>query len=322
MRRNEARTRLDAAREWEAKGMFKPGAFTHIEKSLADIADEPSLAMQSFYAIGGVLLGAATAALYALLEINDLIGDAPTTAWLFFLIWAIVLLGAGLGTSMTAQKELGDALLLAGLVPTTILLGPTPPLHEALIATAAVLAFGVLALRREAYLLPVVSLALACVAVPVLIFRVLPWDLFGDNDVATWFWLLAALGIWGMMAIWNRVARPQWDDEGAAITTVALGIAWVMTVFEVFDIQTDGVSEIVIGLGLGALIGAGVLLKERGIIFTAGIGLTIDAIAFAFNVGGPTVGLITLLLLAGGLIAWATVLRRRKAQQTRSKATP
>ncbi len=316
MRRNDARATLEAARKWEARGMFKPGAFVRIEAELRPAAQTPNLAMQSLYVVGGILLGAATAALYALLQTNDLMSSSQPAAWWYFLVCAILLLGTATAVHLLGQHELGDALMLAGMVPLAILLGPdTPGDQEPLRALPFLAAIGILVFRHRAHLLPAVALGLALVALPVFLYRLWAGDA-ADTDAATQAWLALAASMWGGIMAWNRFGELRWDLEGAALTTAALIAAWVTIVVTVFSPGFDGGPQIIIALGLGALIGAGILLKERGVIATAAAALTIDAIVFAFDFGGPTVGLLTLVFLAAGLIAVATLLRRRKGQTT------
>lgn len=313
MRRSDARAALRAAREWQSKGMFKSGAFAHIEKTLGPVADEgsPSLAMQSFYAIGGVMLGAASAALYGLLELNNIL-QGEHSAWFFFLIFAVLFGGVAVGTRMAGQAELADALAIATLVPTAIMLGPRP-VNDGLYFLPVLLAGAMLAWRHRAHLVPLLSLGVLCVGLPIALFQTIgdDWSL---GDQASWAWLATAVLVFAGTIVWTRLQDLKWEMEGLGATTIAAAMAWINVVAEVIEPTFDGGYEVIIALGLGALIGVGVLLKERVIIFVSGIALAIDAIIFAFDIGGPTTGLIVLLAMAGGLIAVATILRRRKGQ--------
>lgn len=312
MRRNDARAALEAAREWESKGMFKPGAFASIEKSLAVDSRETSLAMQSFFVVGGILLGAATAALYALLLVNDVFPDTQPAAWNFFLVCAAALLIAGVTTSLLAQKDLGDALLIAGMVPLGTLLGPEIMGDQEILRAIPVLgALGIVAFRRAGHLVPALALGLATAALPIFLYRLLEGS--DGSEAATSAWLAGAVAAWAGMAAWNHFDRIPWRHEGAVLTTLGAAAAWIATTIDIIQPSFDGGYELLLGIGFSVLLGTGILLKQPGIVFAAAAALTVDVIVFAFQFGGPTVGLLTLLGLAAALITTAILLRRRKA---------
>ncbi len=311
MKRGEARTALEAARRWKQRGMFKDGAYEHIEQELAPIAaeGEPSLAMQSFYAIGGVMLGAATAALFGLLVINDL-ADTDRSAWWFFAIFAFLFMGIAVAIHAMKQRELGDSMIIASLVPTAILLGPGAP-EDILLFIPVVVGLAVAVWRRGAYLVPILGIALSSVALPLSIFQTLGND-WSFGDAAAWAWFILSVLLIAAIVAWSRIEELRWDSEAIAGTGLAASFAWIVLVDDVIQPNFDGGYEVIIALFLGALIGLGVILKERMLTFVAGIALAIDAIVFAFDIGGPTTGLVVLLLMAGGLITAATLLRRKR----------
>lgn len=309
MRRSEARVALEAARRWNERGMFKPGAFERLEGELVVVAreDEPGLAMQAFYAVGGLMLGAATAALFGLLRLEGALGSSDPAAWGFFAACAIALLGTGAALLLAGQRDLGDALLLAGVVPAAVTLGPTPP-AEVLWLLPTLVGLGLVAARNRGYILPIVGLALALASLPFVLYRSLP------EEPASLWWLLCAGAAWAGAVTWNRASPPAWDDEASASATLALAAAWLGVTIHVVQPGFDAGHEVVLGVFLLALLGVGVLLRQRGAVFAAAAALTVDAIVFAFDLGGPTTGLVVLLLIAGGLITTATLLRRRRAR--------
>ncbi len=313
MRRSDAKAALEAARQWQQRGLLRDGALTTIESELGPVADEatPSLAMQSFYAIGGVMLGAASAALFALLELNGAMSGA-NSAWWFFLIFAILFSGAAIGTRMAGQPELADALAIASLVPIAILMGPEP-ITDWLYFVPVLACAGIMSWRRDGHLVPLLALGVMSVAIPIAYYNVIgdDWTL---GDSASWAWLITATAVFAGVVAWTRLSKLRWEMEGLAATTLAVSAAWINVVAEAIEPSFDGGYEVVIAIGLAVLIGVGLLLKERVIVFVSGIALAIDAIVFAFDVGGPEVGLTVLLLMAGGLIATATLLRRRKGR--------
>jgi hypothetical protein len=63
------------------------------------------------------------------------------------------------------------------------------------------------------------------------------------------------------------------------------------------------VQELLVGAFLGALTGMGVWLGVRGLVASAAAGLTIDAVVFAFDVGGALTAVFVLLAL-GSLLVW------------------
>lgn len=316
MRRSEARVALEAARDWHHRGMFKQGAFEQLKRELGPIAAEgsPGLAMQALYSVGGLMLGAATAALFGLLRLNEVIGDTEGTAWLFFALFAVLLLGVGVVLLFVGQQDLGDALLLAGVVPAAITLGPQPP-TDALWMLPALVGLGLVFGRHRGYVLPVVGLALTLVTLPVALFRSL------QEEPASIWWLLGAVSAWAGVLTWNRIRAPSWSDEAAAATTLAVAGAWLGFTFTVIEPSFDAGYEVVLGLALLVLLAVGILTRQRGVVFASAAALTVDAIVFAFDIGGPTTGLVVLLALAVGLITTATLLRRRRTR-TQTASTP
>ncbi len=312
MRRSDARAALEAARGWNQRGMFKQGAFEQVQRELGPAAAEgsPSLAMQAFYAVGGLMLGAATAALFGLLQINDVLGRGENEAWAFFAISALLLLGTGVVLLVARQKDLGDAILLAGLIPTAITLGPQAP-AEWLWALPILIGLGVVIAKRNQHILPIVGLALTLVALPVVLYRTL------HEDTASTLWLLSAAALWAGTVTWNRLQAPPWDDEAGFSTTLSVAGAWLGFTFTVIEPSFDAAPEVFLGIMLLALLGLAILLRQRGAIFAASAALTVDAIVFAFDIGGATTGLVVLLALSACLIGVATWLRRRGQAESR-----
>ncbi len=312
MRRSEARAALEAARGWNQRGMFKQGAFAQVERELGPVAleEKPSLAMQAFYAVGGLMLGAATGALFGLLRLNDIISDKESHAWTFFALCAFILLATGITLWFSKQRELGDAILLAGLVPTAITLGPQAP-AEWLWVLPILVGIAVVIGKQKQHVLPIVGLALAFVATPVVLYRTL------QEDPASTLWLVFAALAWAGIATWNRINAPPWNDEGGFSSTLSVAAASLGFIFTVINPSFDAGPEVPLGLVLLVLLGIGIVLRQRGVIFAASAALTIDAIVFAFDIGGATTGLIVLLGLSAALITVATMLRRRARAEGR-----
>jgi hypothetical protein len=132
-------------------------------------------------------------------------------------------------------------------------------------------------------------------------------------------WLLmASLVFIGTMLSRNYWSL-DWANQAAVGATAGVIFSWISVVFSVIEPSFDGGYETLIALGLAVLIGTGIGLKDPLVTFVAGIALAIDAIIFAFDIGGLTTGLLVLLALAIGLITLASVLRKRRLTAASSR---
>jgi peptidoglycan/LPS O-acetylase OafA/YrhL len=105
---------------------------------------------------------------------------------------------------------------------------------------------------------------------------------------------------------WNA----PWRHAVGFVATAAWAIA--LAVFSVDTVQLDfeGSAELVVGVALLAVLAAAVGLREKGAVIAAAVGVAIDAIAFAFDVGGEWAGFITIVAVAVALLTGAGYVKR------------
>ena len=276
----------------------------------------PSLAITTFYALGGALLAAAVFALWGVLEINDVLPADGRPVWLFFLaftaLWAI----GGTAAREMGNPELSMALFLAALIQGVALVGPDPG-ADALFLVPVVFAAGVLTWHGRHAIVATAALVVLEVTGAVALER-----LIADDGWSTLTWTLFATASLAAVLVWGRRADIAWRWSLSAVAAAATAIAWIFMVEETVasSFGFDGRHEVFIGLGLGAMLGVGLALRDRAMLYVAGLGLTADAVVFAFDVGGVTWGLVTLIVLSGSLIALATWLRRRQVPASAGSA--
>lgn len=296
---------MDEARAWADEGLIPSESLPGIEERYAAVIrdDEPSLAMRTFYAIGGVLLGAAVFALFAVLQSEGLIAQTQAAAWLLFLAAAIVLGAIGAGLVLSGRMEVGDAVLLAALLPAVALAGPEAPGTEALALLAPLAAGGVLVWRRHRVEPALGGLLGLEVALPL----ALGEHLRLSEATGTMLWFLGALAI-AAGVVW--LARGlAWRPAGVAVATGGLCIGIVAAIAENLPLATEGATAAVVGVAFLAVLFLALSLREVAALFVAGHALVIDAVVFAFQLGGPVWGLVALVVLAGGMFATAGRLR-------------
>ena len=261
--------------------------------------------------VGGLLLGAALVALVAYVVGFD--GSDATRRSLALLgLGAVSLLAAiVLHIARGADKPgLVDALLAAALVPAAV---SAPSANEPALRWIAALALvpplAALALRRGRS--PVT--ALATVGFALASFFTIGDEIFSSSAGARpflWETLLLAYG--ALLLAWRREG---WTSVSLALLVLPLALALV-AMLNSADVDGSHAIELWMGAYLGAILGLGVALGQRGLVAGAAAGLTIDAVVFAADLGGALSALLVLAAL-GGLLVWqAEVVRgyfRRRA---------
>lgn len=295
---------------WREEGIVTEGTAEQIRERYADEADEPSLAVRSFYILGGVLLAGAVFALFAFLRIRDLISEDGWSPWLMFLGFGALWIALGaVARGQWKNTELSDALLVAGLVQVAALVGPDPG-PEILFFAAPVIAAAVLLYQHKEAVIPTAALLVLSGTLPA------AWERagWGDDDFQVGMWLLSAVLVLAGTLAWTRLKDLPWRIPGSVIAGAGAALGWTVFSAETLDARVGftGDTQVLVAIGLAALLGVGLWLKDRALVYVGGLGLTIDIIVFAFDVGDVEWGLATLIVMSVGLLAVATWLRRRR----------
>ncbi len=303
----EARVALREARRWNQAGLIDDAALAQIEASYKPDAsrsgDSRSAGATAVYGLAGILLGAAALALVMLLDTTETAGS---------LIWLGVGLAAAVGGAVLAfirQDDLSDAFFVAALIPLTAMSFPYTAIADGLAIVSVLAPVALLATRLGRGLPPIAATAAYLVATGVAVNKLELTSFSGEliwASLAT-AWLVA-------LAVINVVKRETLPNVALALAVVGLTPSYVMYLLEGFDPSFRGGIEIFLGIAMLAILMAGLAIRERGIVVGAAVVLAVDAIVFAFDVGGLALGLSVLIGTAIALLVLAaTVLRRDPA---------
>lgn len=292
---------LESLDLWRHEGVLDEATYATLRAryEAAPDEDEPrderaSFGLLALQLVGGLLLGAAAVAAVVFANLKETQGALALEAV------ALAALAGGFALHRygpAGREGLGDAALAASLVAATVG-GFFPPERDAwaaLLAAAIALAATLLSRGRSAIV------ALAGIAFSVATARavVIPSD--GSNDTLRHaLWGLAVVAYAGLLVgLWRRI---PWTSVALAVLVAPFAMA---SAFLLRDLGvTNSVAvELALGALLALVLGLGIWLSERGLVAGAAAGLLIDAIAFAFDVGGAGTALVVLLAL-GGLLVW------------------
>lgn len=312
----DERLAIELARRWAREGLMPPSSLAALEARHAKGAapedpDRESFGASVLYALGGILLGAAVFAFLMLLTENGVVSyerSEDVAPWLF-LAWGLLCFAGALLVDRVARKpRLGDALHVAALVAVTACGVPNADdLPLGFLAFA--FALGVAWDRRDRFMVPFLAVVAANVSVAVILFS--RFGRFGVEHVAFTLWFLYALLQVLGLAVASRQAKWPWPTFTLAAATLLVAGTFVGFWSDNVDWRPfDGTIEAVLALLMGALLGAGLWLREKGMVLAAALAIAIDSIVFAFDVGELVGGLVAILAVAGLLIWQAGALRR------------
>lgn len=256
------------------------------------------------YGTAAVLLGAAAIAFI-------FVGIDPSVKPPYLLGIGLTLAAAGVVLDRVNPERdlLADALLAAGLAP--LAAGPL----EASATNGGALGYGLPAMalpaaylvwRRDQPFLPTLSVVGFTVAAWATGYDPLPPE--GAHPPIVWLTMQGLLLV-ALVAL-DRVWRDRDAAAPVALGVLALAGSLIPFLVETVEISSSETVGLVLGGALLAVLGAGVALRHRGLVYGASIGLAVDAMVFAFDVGGVWLGTGLLVALAVALIWQAELLKR------------
>ncbi|HWG91521.1 MAG TPA: hypothetical protein VNZ52_11800 [Candidatus Thermoplasmatota archaeon] len=307
---------------WVQEGLITPDARDGILGRYAD----PSLLTPSrerardhsaltviLYTLAGLLVGAATLALFFTLieNFNTQETNLP------LLVMGILLLGAGAALKFSRPGFLfAESLLIAAIIP--LATASVDENNRAFARPLLLLAAGALALYPH-FRLPVSALAI--VGYGLAGFMII--DVFFEGTEATGFFaalVLMAVLLASIVTVDRHVLGRDRTDA-TAVATIGLGIATAAWLGETMDMNwSSELIEVALGLVMLVVMGIGLLVSHRGIALGAAAVIAVDAIVFAFDVGGVFLGTVSLLAVAGLLIWQAEFLKRYLREAGRGAA--
>lgn len=294
----EAEVVLREARAWAAEGLLPAASLATVESRYAPVAaratpEDERLATLALYGVGGALLGAAAIALVVFLELDGAV--VPYS----FLALAAAFTAAGFAVSIGMRNEsLADALFVAGLVSTGAMAGSGAEWVPFLSPLGLVAAPILLGLRRERRLVPfVAALEFYVGAVATLT----AYDLVAEV-ASTTFLVLAAAWL-AFVFGFGRMIAARWRAEALAVATIGLTPGVVMFTLEVLALDFRGAAELVLGAVMIGVLWAGIASKEKGMVVGAAAVIAVDAIVYAFDIGGVITG-VGVLVATAAVMLW------------------
>lgn len=288
---------LDALEAWRRDGLVDEPTYARLRER---VHAEPEPARRGFAAdamqfVGGLLLGAGLVALVVFLDLAERVEP-----WAFLAVGApLVALGVA-GALRRAAPGLVEAALAGGLVPMLVAVGASfdEGVSLAVPALVALAGIGIVVLRRgEGPSVLVASVAFVWGSARATLLRD---DFLMEAPDMTMrsLWLLALLGYGALLVVWRE---KLWTAISLGLLVAPLTLAFGL-LLEPLELESVAM-ELAIGAFLGALLGVGIWLRSRGLVAGAAAGLTVDAVTFAFDVGGAGTAVVVLLAL-GGLLVW------------------
>ncbi len=259
--------------------------------------DSQGWASHLLYGTAGALLGAAALAFV-------LVGLDPAEPRWPLLVTGLALLSIGVLLELTlpSRSLLAQACLAASVIPMAA--SVIDASFELGMWTTMAAAAGLIVWQRGSRFVPTFAVVAYAVASGAGTF-----ELVADEAQAAWIWsgLVAAMGI-GVVLV-DRLMREEDGVAHMALAVAALAISLLPVFFESMDIDDSVNVELALGGVMALVLTAGIGLKHRGVVVGSAVVLTIDAIVFAFDVGGAFLGTGVLLALAAVMIWQAEMLK-------------
>jgi hypothetical protein len=296
----------------EAEGWVADGLVTaeQVDALLARYADASSpggearsvsVITSALYATAGILIGASSVALvYVEHEWRHSTGSLLGAAVLLAVTAAV------LRSSRPRAWLLADAGFVGALVPLSF----APLVQDQQLAASV-----------AALVLPVALVVWRRGSPFVVPLGVIAASIGGGCAANAWFphaarsayaaWAVLQLALVVGVVVLDRSLKKRESTTAGALAVVAAAISLLVYLLDANIL--DGGSRAVeteLGLAMLAMTIAGGVVRHRGVVIGAGAVLGMDAIAFAFDVGGILTGTIALAATAGLLVWQAEFLRR------------
>lgn len=265
-------------------------------------SEETDRTRSALYATAAVLFGAAAIALV-------FVGIDPDTVQPYLAATGAGFVAAGIGLLRLAPERglLADALLAAALAPLAV------ATFDPDVSTATTWAYGLptlglaagyLGWRREQPFLPTLSVIAFAAAAGGTLFNAI-----ADTGTAAFVWALVQLGlVVGLVAGPRLRGVSRLGTTPVALAAAALAVSLIPFLSETMNMGEE-ILQIVLGAVMALVLAAGIRLEDRGLVVGAAVALCVDAITFAFTVGGVWLGTGLLVALALVLIWQAEHLR-------------
>jgi hypothetical protein len=300
---------LGEARRWVDLGLIDAQALPRIE-ALYGGDPGPGFVQLVLLDLAGAVLGAAIIALVSVvLRLNG--GSAALTLGA---LGTGALAAGGAAAAWGGRPAWADTLLTAGAIAYAFMAFPDPQVGKALAILALLggLALPFLGHRQGAVGALGAALFMAAGFAFMMRWFASPGFIFDQptRAGATLYLLLAAAYLGGLGYARQRLGR-QWPGAtGVAALAFVVPLGFFLDAVVLRGNVPQGSIQILIAVGEGLLLAAGFGLRDRALVVGASIGVAGAAVAFAFDVGGPVLGVVVLLLVAAALVGLAFAVRR------------
>lgn len=243
------------------------------------------------YATSAVLFGAAAIALV-------FVGIDPATVQPYLAVVGAAFLAAGVGLHVVRPQRdlLVDAMLAAALAPLAVAtLDPSVSTGQtwAYGLPTIALAVAYLSWRRGQPFLPTLAVVGFTAAAAGTAFN-------GTEAVAdgAFVWLSAQGALLAGLAAVDRALADAEGTTPVALATLGLAGCLIPFLWESIGVDSAETLELLLGGVMLLVLVIGVVIEHRGLLIGAAVAVGIDAIAFAFTVGGVWLGIGVLVGLA------------------------
>lgn len=337
MNRDEARIVLRWVRHYAGLGRIGPADLAAMEADCAraiadgdpaDGADAQAAASgagttlsQVLHALGGALLAAAAIAAVLVLFPDDHTRYERTQMLQAWTLGAMGAGGAGIGLALlytSRNRDLADAFLVAGLACLAMAGMPSDDAGRVLAPLAMAAAVALPIVRRGSMLAALAGLAFAAAAFRTFDLHFQEDTGYGASDLGLTLWLLVAALHAAAIAAGVWMLRQRWLSLALAAEAIAIVLPVVLFIDDVLEpsgrspfFDDYGGTEILLALVESVFVAAAILRREAPLLVAAAFVISIDAVVFAFDVGGQEAGVVSLLLVAGAVLGLGTLLRNR-----------
>jgi hypothetical protein len=322
MNPSEARLVLKWVRHYARQGRITPTNLQAIEADLEGSLARPDSQVtlsQVLHGLGGALLAAAALAAVFLWYPGHTDAHWNLQAWTLG-GFGVASAAVGLGLYfVTRNQDLADAFLIAGMACLAFMGMPSSDAVRILSPLGALAAVAIPVVRRG----PMVA-ALSIPAFVLASFRTFqtnfasPGFLFDNiSDTGVFLWVLIA-GAHAAAILVSRFMGQDFLNLATGFVPPGLVVPFVWFISQVLDrggafFHRFGGTEILLAIPMAALLGIAVWKRSGALLVGSSLVLSVDAIVFAFDVGGIAFGVVSLLVVAGAILGLGTYLRKRWA---------
>lgn len=322
---------LRASREFAAKGIIPHESLKRIEAECAAASDAGTARVaaegtdggvtlsQTLHALGGALLAAAAIAAVLVLFPHHLYQEGQPQAW------TLAAMGGGATAvgfvmlRMLRNEDLADAFLVAGIACLTAMAMPSDEVGRYLAPLGLVACLAIPLARRGPMVAALASFGVALAGMRTFMLLLPESAAYSGNisDLGLGLWLTLSIVVLVAVAGGVWLMGQRWLGLALAAQAIAIVIPFVWFVEDVLDhgrsafFDEYGGTQILLAAFEGILVAFAIARRDAPLLVAASLVISVDAVVFAFDVGGLQYGVVSLLLVAAAVLGLATYMRRK-----------